>query len=180
MPRSSSTISKLRRISAGCVGLGLLLLAGCAGYQLGPTNGMAAGSRSIQVNLFRNETFEPRLSEPVATSLRRWIQRDGTYRLATDSDADIVLDGAITEFNRVGVSFQPTDVLSVRDYELTLTASFTAKERATGRVLLNTKVSGRTTVRVTADQSSAERQAAPLLAEDLARRVTSLLVDGTW
>ena len=42
-------------------GVGLILLAGCAGYQLGPTNGLTAGSRSIQVNPFVNQTPEPRL-----------------------------------------------------------------------------------------------------------------------
>src|SRR5690606_233555 len=67
-------------------------LIGCAGYRLGPTNGMPAGSRAIQVKLFQNETYEPRLTEPVVTALRRAIQQDGTYRLATRDDADIVVE----------------------------------------------------------------------------------------
>ena len=37
-----------------------------------------------------------------------------------------------------------------------------------------------TLVRVGSDLSSAERQAIPLLADDLAKNVTELLVDGTW
>ena len=158
----------------------LLASAGCAGYRLGPTNGIAAGSRSVQVNLFQNETREPRLSEPVATSLRRILQQDGTYRLATRGDADIILEGTITEFNRSGLTFDPRDVLTVRDYELVLTARFTATERGTGRVIAASAASGRTTIRAGADLPSAERQAAPLLAEDLARKITSALVDGSW
>ena len=153
---------------------------GCAGYRLGPTNGIPAGSRSVQVHLFQNETLEPRLSEPVATSLRRTIQQDGTYKLATRGDADIILDGTITEFNRSGLSFDPRDILTVRDYELVLSVRFTATERATGKLLAGSTVSGRTTIRSGADLPSAERQAAPLLAEDLARKITSALVDGTW
>ena len=39
---------------------------------------------------------------------------------------------------------------------------------------------GRTTIRVGNDLTSAERQAVPLAAEDLARSITSLLVDGEW
>ena len=39
---------------------------------------------------------------------------------------------------------------------------------------------GRTTLRVGSDLTSSERQAIPLAAEDLARHVTSLLVDGEW
>jgi hypothetical protein len=157
-----------------------LLFVGCAGYQLGPTNGTPAGSRSVEVKLFRNETWEPRLSEPLATSLRRWIQRDGTYRLATGGEADVRVEGVITEFNRSGISFEPSDVLTVRDYELSATASFTATEIATGKVLAQSTVWGRTTIRAGPDLGSSERQAAPLIAEDLARKITSLLVDGTW
>ena len=44
----------------------------------------------------------------------------------------------------------------------------------------NVMAQGRTTLRPGADFSSAERQAVPLLAEDLARNITSLLVDGSW
>lgn len=156
------------------------LLAGCAGYQLGPTNGLPAGSRSIQVNIFQNGTLEPRLSEPVATALRRELQRDATFRLATRGRGDIVVNGVITEFRRSGVSFEPGDIITVRDYELMLIARIRAVEPITGRVLLDQDVHGRTVIRTGPDLSAAERQAIPLLAQDLARNATSLLVDGTW
>jgi hypothetical protein len=157
-----------------------LLLGACAGYKLGPTNGVSAGSKSIQVNLFQNATSEPRLTEPVATALRRTIQQDGTYRLATKGNADIILEGAITQFDRSGVTFDPRDVLTVRDYELRMTAMFTARESVTGTVLLSSTNFGRTTIRAGSDLPSAERQAAPLLAQDLAQRITAALVDGSW
>src|SRR5688572_19620973 len=98
-----------------------LLVCGCA-YRLGPTNGIAAGSRSVEVRAFQNATKEPRLTEPLVTALRRTIQQDGTYRLATHGNADVILEGAITEFDRSGVTYDPRDVLTVRDYELRMTA----------------------------------------------------------
>lgn len=141
---------------------------------------MQAGSRSIQVSLFQNETFQPRVTEAVGTSIRRMIQRDGTYRLATSSDGDLVMTGKITEFDRGALSFQPADVLTVRDYNLMLRAEIVVTERATGVTVLKTVVFGKTIVRAGSDLSSAERQAVPLLAEDLARNITSQLVDGSW
>lgn len=153
---------------------------GCAGYKLGPTNGMQAGEKSVQVNLFQNDTFEPRLTEAVATSLRRTLQRDGTFRLATDDAGDWVVTGMISSYDRDAVSFQPADVLTVRDYNIYLTARVLVKERATGRTVLETIAYGRTIVRAGSDLSSAERQAVPLLADDMARNITSQLVDGSW
>ena len=78
----------------------LALITGCAGYKLGPTNGVAAGEKSIQINPFQNKTIEPRLSEGITSALRKRLQQDGTYRLETHGDADIVVNGIITKFDR--------------------------------------------------------------------------------
>lgn len=158
-----------------------LLTPGCAGYKMGSTAGFEAGARSVRVELFHNDTLEPRLLESIATATRREIQRDGTYKLTTwGNDADVVLRGVVTDYERTGVSFQSGDVLTVRDYQLTLLAEVTAEETSTGRKLFEGKVTGRTTIRTGSDLTSAERQAAPLLAEDLARNIVSRLADGTW
>lgn len=161
-------------------GVGWILLAGCAGYQLGPTNGLVAGSKSIQVNPFVNKTPEPRLIEPMTSALRRRLQQDGTYRLATQNDGDIIVQGIITKFERFGLSFQSNDVRTAQDYTLVMTAEIIATERISGRTNLNQTVSGGTTIRIGTDQASAERQAVPLMANDLARKAASLLVEGTW
>jgi hypothetical protein len=157
-----------------------LAWCGCAGYRLGPTNGLAAGSRTLQVNLFQNLTPEPRLSEPVASALRRRVQQDGSFRLATQNDGDIVLSGSITRFERLALSFDPKDVITPRDLSASLYARVTAIERTTGRVVLEREVWGRTTLRVGSDLAIAERQALPLLAEDLARMTIAALVEGRW
>ncbi|MDB6057666.1 MAG: hypothetical protein JWO95_1510 [Verrucomicrobiales bacterium] len=163
--------------------LSLVLLAalcGCAGYKLGPTNGDVAGSRSVSVQPFLNDTLEPRLSDYVTLELRKRLQQDGTFRLETHDSGDLILSGHITKFDRSELGFQPTDVLTPRDYTLVMVAQITAVERATGKTNLSRTVSGRTTVRVGADLASAERQAVPILAEDLARNAISSLADGSW
>jgi len=45
---------------------------------------------------------------------------------------------------------------------------------------LDRVVSGHSLMRVGSDLPSAERQTIPLVATDLARQITSLLVDGDW
>ena len=158
----------------------LALLTGCAGYKLGPTNGLAAGEKSIQIVPFANQTLEPRLTDAVTAQLRKVLQHDGTYRLASHDDGDVVVSGIITRFQRHEMSFVPTDILTVRDYRLTLTAQITARDRTSGKVILDQAVSGYTLIRVGSDLTSTERQSLPLLAADLAKNVTALLVDGAW
>ena len=162
------------------VGLVALGGSGCAGYKLGPVNGLAAREKSVQVNPFANHTLEPRLGDAVTSQLRQELQRDGTYQLASHNDGDIVVSGVVTRYYRYEVSFSSGDVLTVRDYRLELRAQVTARDRSTGKVILDQPVTGYTLIRVTTDLVSTERQALPLLAADLAKNVTSLLAEGPW
>jgi hypothetical protein len=158
----------------------MLLSSGCAGYRLGSTSDIGAGGRSVQVGIFQNKTKEPRLIEAVSSALRRRLQQDGSLRLNTHGDGDILVKGEITHFDRAGLTYQPGDILTVRDYSLAMSVHVMAIERSTGRVLLDRTVGGHTTIRVGNDLSSAERQAIPLIADDLAKNLTSALVDGVW
>lgn len=156
------------------------LLGGCAGYRLGSTHDGMAGGKTVRVALFENETLEPRLTEAVATSLRRRIQQDGTLKLSTHGSADFVVQGRITDYKRTSLSFQPGDVLTPRDMELRLSAQVTVSPSGGSFLILDRVVSSRTTIRAENNLSAAERAAVPLLSEDLARTIVSLLVDGDW
>jgi hypothetical protein len=179
---TNDLIGRSRRVVlTGCMAALLaLLLTGCAGYRVGPTNGLAAGSRSIQVQPFENKTIEPRLIEAVAFALRKQLQQDGTFRLESRDEGDVRVTGTIVAFDRQQLSLQSRDALTPRDYRLTITAHVVATERSTGKTVLDQRIKGYSDIRIGPDLASAERQALPLVAEDLARSVTALLVDGTW
>jgi hypothetical protein len=157
----------------------LVLLAGCAGYRLGPTSEVSAGAQSVQLVPFSNQTLQPRLGDAVTVALRHQMQRDGTYHLANE-DADIVVTGILTHYDRRELGFLPNDVLTASDYRVNLKARVTARNRRSGETILEREVTAYTLVRVGSDLASAERQALPLLAEDLAMNIVSLLVDGDW
>jgi hypothetical protein len=158
-----------------------VLSAGCAGYHLGPVNGAVAGDKSIEIVPFNNQTLQPRLGDAVTEALRERLQTDGTYRLATHGSGDVVVTGVITDYSREGVSFLQTDVTTVQNYRVEITAHITVRDRATSKVLFENKpVHGYTLVQVGTDLADAERQSLPLLAEDLARNISELLTEGAW
>lgn len=170
-------MSSLRLLLALCVAT---LVAGCAGYKLGPTSGQRAGEKSIQIVPFMNRTPEARLGDAVTAAVRKELQRDGTFRLVTREAGDIVITGTLTRYERREVSLVPNDVATARDYSLSLTAQVSARERTSGKVLFDQPVTSLTLVRVGPDLPSIERQALPLLATELARRITALAADGSW
>ena len=151
--------------------------AGCASYRLGPVSPAIPAGQAVEVGLFQNATPLPGLSESVNISIRRELQRDGTFALAT---GDVLLTGSIDAYRRSPVSFQPRDILSVRDFEVELVTRVRAADKATGQVLIDRELTGRTTVRLGGDLASAERQALPLLAGDLAKQTVALLAEGEW
>ena len=161
-------------------GAAAVLLAGCAGYHLGPVNGAVAGEKSVEVLPFNNQTPQPRLGDAVTQALRERLQTDGTYHLATRNGGDIVVSGVITGYNREGLSYLNNDVTTTENYRVGIVARVTAREPATGRVLFDKNVNGYTLVHVGTDLADAERQSLPLLAEDLAQNITELLTEGAW
>jgi hypothetical protein len=165
---------------------GILLLAcvlgngGCAGYRLGSTDGVPSGDRTIVVTPFKNRTLEPRLNDDCTFALRKEIQRDGTLHLTTDSNPNLEVTGEIIRYERFEISFLSTDTTTARDYRINLTAHIVARDRNSGKVVLDRDITGHSLMRVGSDLPSAERQTMPLVATDLARQITALLVDGTW
>ena len=158
----------------------VLICSGCAGYRLNRGDPSTAGGGSIQIHPFVNQTSLPLLTEIVTPVLRRIVQQSGEFRLTSEPGADIDLRGSLIRYERESLSSQRNDILTTRDFSLVLTAEVTATNRSSGKVLFAGPVTGRTTVRVAGDLVSAERQGMANLAEDLARKLTAKLTDGSW
>ena len=161
-------------------GLAAVALAGCASYHLGPVNGATAGAKSIEVRPFNNQTLQPRLGDAITQSLRERLQTDATYRLAMHDTGDIVVTGVIRQYTRLGLGYLNTDVATPDNYRVDVVVHVTARDRQSGKLILDKDVHGHTFVHIGDDLASAERQALPLLAEDLAENITELLTEGAW
>ena len=161
-------------------GLAAFIFAGCASYHLGPVNGAEAGERSIEVRPFNNQTFQPRLGDALTQSLRERLQADATYHLATHGPGDVVITGIIRQYNRQALGFLSTDSATPENYRVDVVAHVTVRDRLSGKLILDKDVKGHTFVHIGADLASAERQALPLLAEDLAQNITEILTEGAW
>ena len=116
----------------------------------------------------------------MTSALRKEIQRDGTFRLVTSGTADIVVTCELFRYDRNEVSFVPGDIVTARDYHVSLIARVNAKETSTGKTILTREFTGNALMRLGTDLPSVERQTSPLLAADLARQITAALADGAW
>jgi hypothetical protein len=99
--------------------------------------------------------------------------------LATHGGADIVVTGLLQRYNRHELNFGSNDVLIVQTYNVYVSAVITMRDVNAGTTKVWTNTAS-TLVRVGSDLTSSERQAMPVLAEDLAKHVKDSLVDGIW
>ena len=159
--------------------LAALAFTGCASYHLGPVMDKD-DNQSVEVLPFNNQTLQPRLGDSLTQALRQRLQTDATYHLDTRGTGDIVLTGVISTYRRGALGYSSNDALTPENYRVETSVHVTARERRTGKLLLDREVKGRTLVHVGADLASSERQALPLVAEELARSITELLTEGAW
>jgi hypothetical protein len=154
----------------------MLSLAGCAGYRLGPTLG--ANYRSVAVSVFRNKTYQPQIETQVTGAIIRSFQTDGTLRIEPPAKADLILTGEITQYRRQELRSQSNDSNAPREYRIYIDARVEAKDRVTGQVILApTTVTGSGDTFIGDDLQSAEQQVLPLVANDLAKRVVTLVAE---
>ena len=162
-----------------------LLFSGCAGYKIGPIQPkFMEGIRTIAVPSFKNDTLEPRVEVALANAVIKQIQQDGTYRIADENQADVILEGTLERITRRPSRSVRGNVLATREFTLELKCRFRVINRATGAIIDGRGVTGTTSFFVTgsdpiaSDVNSDERQAIPLAAEDMAIQLVSVLSEG--
>jgi lipopolysaccharide assembly LptE-like protein len=156
-----------------------LLLSGCAGYHLGPaTPAYLRQIHSIAVPIFRNGTLLPRIEALVTGTVIKQFQQDGTFRIASEENADASLKGEIIAVGRSPARSVRGNVLATTEFNLSLRVRYTLVGRDGKTIAGPAEAAGSTSFFVGEDVNTDERQALPLAAEQLAGHLVSQLSEG--
>jgi len=156
-----------------------MLLAGCAGYHLGPVKPTYLKHvTTIAVPSFKNDTLIPRLEVMLANSVIKQLQQDGTYQVGTMEDSDAILEGTILSIERQPARSLVGNVLATTEFNLDMRVEYTLTDRNTGKVLAKRQVVGSTSFFVGGDVQQDEQQALPLAAEKAAVQIVSYVSEG--
>lgn len=166
-----------RRLALLCGAV--LSLNSCAGYHLGAEKpGKLAHVTKLAVPVFRNMTLEPRSAVLVTNNVVRQFQLDGTYKIVDAQNADAVLKGTITKFQRRQLRSARNNTLRTRELELRVYVDYTVEESGSGAVLARGTVDGSTSVFLDPNFQLSERQAIDDAAHRLAEELVSRLAEG--
>jgi len=154
----------------------LLLAAGCAGYRVGPT--LNADYKTVAVPMFKNKTLKPQIEAQITNAIIRRLQTDGTLKVVNEEDADLLITGVLVDYGRGELRSVREDTDVTREYRLTVTARIEARNRRTGEIIVkSTDVTGSADTFIGSDLQSAEYQALPLMADNLARKVVEMVAE---
>ena len=118
-------------------------VSGCAGYKLGPTNGVSAGSRTVQIQAFHQPhpgTAHHRISQhfPAQTiAAGRHLPPAKPPAAPTSS-----FRARSPDLIATGFPIDPNDVLTPQEYTLTMQAHIVAVDVNTGKTFINRTVQG--------------------------------------
>ena len=107
-----------------------MLLAGCAGYQLG--TGSAPKFSTLFIAPIRSETQIPQAQVLVTTQIREALIRDGRVRLVNSAEAaDAVLQVSLTGYDRAVSVSRADDTGLARRFDVSLRALATLTDNRT-------------------------------------------------
>lgn len=154
-------------------------LTGCLGYHIGPAKPYYLRDiHTIAVPTFKNSTYTPRAEAIVTDTVIKLFQQDGTYRIASDGDADATLKGEIIQISRSPARSVRGNVLATTEFLLTMQVRYSLIARDGTALVRSGRAVGRTSFFVGADVVTDERQALPLATEDLATQLITQLSEG--
>lgn len=157
-----------------------LLLASCAGYQLGGTKPASlAQVRTIAVPMFSNSTPHPRAEALATSAVADAFVQDGTYRLGSRDHADAVLEGDLREIQYRTVRGTRLDTLLPEELSNTVTIAWTLRDaRNPLKILASGNASGESRLFVSANLQTARNNALPEALERAGESLVSRLANG--
>lgn len=165
-----------KSIKSGIVLLGSILLSsGCGAYRLGTT--LPENLQTVYVPTFKNLTYQPGIEVDITNAVITRFRQDGNLRPVSEDQADTVLLGEITGWERRVMGYTGEDDSEVDEYRLYVIAVITFSDIKTGKQLVaRQKIRGYTDFFVEGDLPDEEKAAQPSAYKDLARRIVDHVI----
>ncbi len=164
------------RIATAILALAMLLqLSGCGSYSLG--TGGKLPFQTIYVQPVRNNSFAPQISAPLTDYIVDRLQQHPGLKVVEDPSADVTLKTTVVDYRRTVGSTQASDTALAQSYILILGCSITLEDNRTGEEIMPARlVTAKQQAFVNGGFLTAEYQAIPVLARDMAKNISNEVV----
>lgn len=156
------------------------LVCGCgANYCWWPA--VPAAMRTVAVPTFRNDSELQEAGAVAARQVLREFQREGTFKIRPTGEAALEIQGTVLSAGGDSVAYDRRSGLRISSYELVGEFAVSVIDKRLGKVLVdNRRYTARASFAVGQDLTTAQRDAAGRMAEDLARQVVDDVLNLKW
>ena len=138
-------------------------------------------ARTVSVPTFRNESDVSELGAVASRQILREFQREGTFRIRTNGDAALEVQGVIKSASPTLTAYNRRLGGRIAAYEIGAEAEVSVIDKRTRRVLVdNRKYRAQTAFTAGQDRTTAARDASGRLMDDLARQVVDDILNLKW
>ena len=166
--------------SISLLGILCLLLASCAGYQVGSRKPPSLKEvNKISVSVFDNDTLHPRVGAMATSAVTSAITMDGTYQLVSAGQADAVLEGTVRRIQYDRIRSRRFDTLRPQELDNTVVLAWVLRDaNDPTKVLASGTASGESQLFVDSNLQSARQAALPEATERAGEALVSKLANG--
>ena len=155
----------------------MMTSAGCSmlGYQLGRS--LPAYIKSVHVPVFENATGEPGLGAEMTRATIQEFHREGSLSVTDEERADIWLQVRLTDFQTRAVRYGADTATVGEEYRFRVRAEVRLVRASTGMEMFSKTMVGEADGELGGDIVSAKAQVLPEVAQDLAYRIVTAVVE---
>jgi len=137
-------------------------------------NGINITGEQSNVRMYRG--YAPGMERELTRSVMDKFLFDGNLRLASVTNADLVLTGELTDFKRDALRYDTND--NVEEYRIKIIVNIALENRKTGKIMWTEKgFTGETTYRTTGPLAKTDAAGISAAIDDIARRIVERTIE---
>ena len=154
------------------------LLYGCGYHLVGTGNNLPTHLKTISIPVFKNTSSQPEIHRQLTSAILQSFISDGRLKIAKKEDADLVMNGTLSYYNKRAVSFNSQDL--VADFIIEIEVELKIIDQIKGKVFLKKKLKNQWDYKSNNDIAETETARLEALEQayiDLGNRIVSLIID---
>ena len=154
------------------------LFYGCGYHLVGTGKNLPAHLKTISIPVFKNTSSQPEIHRELTSAILQSFISDGRLKVVKKEDADLVMNGTLSYYNKRAVSFNSQDL--VADFIIEIEVKLEVFDQVKNKIFLKEELKNQWDYKSNSDIGDTETERLKALDQayiDLGNRLVSLIID---
>ena len=154
------------------------LFYGCGYHLVGTGKNLPKHLQTISIPVFKNTSSQPEIHRELTSSILQSFISDGRLKVTKKENADLVMNGTLSYYNKRAVSFNSQDL--VADFIIEIEVKLEVFDQVKNKIFLKEELKNQWDYKSNSDIGDTETERLKALDQayiDLGNRLVSLIID---